>query len=81
MDPATGARLKFYFEPGPLWGRPQKPADLSREDVSATFPDRRRTGSPASGWKTSTPASVKRFQLSKETGRRQGAAIRPGVRP
>ena len=38
--PRPGARLKLYFEPGPLWGRPQKPADLSREDVSATFPDR-----------------------------------------
>jgi hypothetical protein len=36
----TGARMKLYFEPGiQPWGRPQKPEDLSREDISATFPD------------------------------------------
>ncbi len=40
VDPATGARMKLYFEPGPLWGRPEKAADLGPEDVSATFPDR-----------------------------------------
>ena len=39
-DPATGARRPLAFEPGPLWGRPTRPEDLSREDVSATFPDR-----------------------------------------
>jgi len=39
-DPTTGARFKLYYEPGPLWGRPSKPEDLSYEDVSATFPDR-----------------------------------------
>lgn len=39
-DPKTGARLKLFFEPGVEWGRPQKPEDLSREDISATFPDR-----------------------------------------
>ena len=39
-DPKTGARMKLYFEPGiEPWGRPQKPEDLSREDISATFPD------------------------------------------
>jgi hypothetical protein len=39
-DPRTGARGKLYFEPGiQPWGRPQKPEDLSREDISATFPD------------------------------------------
>jgi hypothetical protein len=66
VDPATGARLKLYFEPGPLWGRPQKPEDLSSEDVSATFSDR----SPnrfARFWVDDLPAAgVKRFQLSKE---------------
>ena len=40
-DPQTGARLKLYFEPGiQPWGRPRTPEDLSREDISATFPDR-----------------------------------------
>jgi hypothetical protein len=66
VDPATGARLKLYFEPGPLWGRPQKPEDLSNEDVSATFSDR----SPnrfARFWVDDLPAAgVKRFRLSKE---------------
>jgi hypothetical protein len=39
-DPQSGARWKLYFEPGiQPWGRPQKPEDLSREDLSATFPD------------------------------------------
>jgi len=39
-DPRTGARWKLDFEPGMQpWGRPQKPEDLSREDIAATFPD------------------------------------------
>ncbi len=39
-DPRTGRRMKLYLEPGiQPWGRPQSPADLSREDISATFPD------------------------------------------
>jgi len=40
-DPATGQRFALQFEPGSEpWGRPRKPEDLSREDLSATFPDR-----------------------------------------
>ena len=66
VDPATGERLPLYFSPGPLWGRPQTPADLSREDVSATFPDQ----SPnrfARFWVEKLEAGVaKRFALSKE---------------
>jgi hypothetical protein len=73
VDPTTDTRIKLYFEPGPLWGRPQKPEDLSSEDVSATFPDR----SPnrfARFWVENLPAaSVKRFQLSKETVETEGA--------
>ena len=39
-DAKTGERFQLYFEPGVApWVRPQTPADLSREDVSATFPD------------------------------------------
>jgi hypothetical protein len=39
-DPKTGARFALSFEPGiEPWGRPQRPEDLSREDISATFPD------------------------------------------
>ncbi|HRT58201.1 MAG TPA: hypothetical protein P5038_16365 [Candidatus Paceibacterota bacterium] len=65
VDPVTGARIQLYFEPGPLWGRPQKPEDLSREDVSATFPDQvvKRF---ARFWVEHLPAeSVRRFELSK----------------
>lgn len=66
VDPATGERLRLYFEPGPLWGRPQKPEDLSAEDVSATFPDlvpKRLARFWVNGL---APNSVKQFQLSKE---------------
>jgi hypothetical protein len=39
-DPQTGEKMKLYFEPGlEPWGRPRQPEDLSREDISATFPD------------------------------------------
>lgn len=66
VDPATGAKLQLHFEPGQLWGRPQSPADLSPEDVSATFPDR----SPnrfARFWVEHLPAaSVKRYELRRE---------------
>jgi hypothetical protein len=65
VDPGTGARIKLYFEPGPVWGRPQKPEDLSREDVSATFPDQvpKRF---ARFWVENLPAeNVKKFELSK----------------
>jgi len=39
-NPQTGEKMKLYFEPGiEPWGRPRKPEDLSREDISATFSD------------------------------------------
>ena len=39
-DPQSGARMKLYFEPGlQPWGHVSGPGDLSREDISATFPD------------------------------------------
>ena len=79
VDPATGTPLKLYFEPGPLWGRPQQPADLSSEDVSATFPDR----SPnrfARFWVEQLPAaSVKRFELNRET--LEDKPPQPNLRP
>ena len=81
VDPATGARLKLYFEPGPVWGRPQKPADLSGEDVSATFPDR----SPnrfARFWVEQLPAeSVKRFEFHRETfeGQTTESTVAPSI--
>jgi hypothetical protein len=40
LDPQSGTRTSLHFDPGiEPWGRPQKPSDLSREDISATFPD------------------------------------------
>lgn len=66
VDPATGARMKLYFEPGTLWGRPQTPADLSREDVSATFPDQ-VPNRFARFWVEHLDAgSVRRLELRKE---------------
>jgi hypothetical protein len=66
IDPVTGTKMKLYFEPGPLWGRPQKPADLSPEDVSATFPDQVPNRFARFWVENLAPASVKRFQLSKD---------------
>jgi hypothetical protein len=66
VDPVTGARLKLHFEPGPSWGRPQQPADLSREDVSATFPDQVPNRFARFWVETLDAEGVKRFQLSKE---------------
>lgn len=65
VDSSTGRPVNLHYEPGPLWGRPQ-PGQLSREDVSATFPDRvpRRF---ARFWVEHLDAhSVRRFDLSKE---------------
>ena len=67
VDPATGARLPLYFQPGPLWGRPQTPADLSREDVSATFPDQSPNRFARFWVEKLDAAGVKRFELSKES--------------
>ncbi len=75
VDPVSGAKIKLYFEPGPLWGRPQQPADLSREDVSATFPDQ-VTNRFARFWVDRLdPATVRHLRLSKETVRDPGPAV------
>ena len=74
IDPTTGTRRPLYFEPGPVWSRPQKPADLSREDVSATFGDN-VPNRFARFWVEHLDAtSVKHFQLSKETVEDQAPA-------
>jgi hypothetical protein len=66
VDSTTGERLPLHFEPGPLWGRPQQAADLSREDVSATFPDRVPKRFARFWVDHLDPASVRRFELSKD---------------
>lgn len=66
VDPATGERLPLYFSPGPLWGRPKTPADLSREDVSATFPDQSPNRFARFWVGKLEPGVAKRFALSKE---------------
>jgi len=39
-DPRAGIRHALNFDPGiEPWGRPRRPEDLTREDLSATFPD------------------------------------------
>jgi hypothetical protein len=72
VDPATGRRERIHFEPGVQpWGRPQQPTDLSREDVSAVFPDQ----SPnrwARFWVERLDAhAVRRLQLSTEAVQEQ----------
>jgi hypothetical protein len=66
VNPDTGERLPLYFQPGPLWGRPEKPADLSREDVSATFPDQSPNRYARFWVEKLDPAVAKRFELSKD---------------
>jgi len=67
VDPATGERRQLVFEPGPLWGRPQKLDDLSREDVSATFPDRVPNRFARFWVEHLDPVSVQWLELSKES--------------
>lgn len=66
-DSQTGARYKLYFEPGiEPWGRPRRPEDLSREDISATFPDN-APNKIAKFWVENLGAhSVKHLRLSQE---------------
>lgn len=79
IDPQTKRQSKLYFEPGAIWGRPQGPGDLSREDVSATFPDR----SPnrfAKFWIEGLAGhGVKRFDLIKAVQEPPPAAAGPRV--
>lgn len=65
-DPATGTRAKLYYEPGPLWGRPSRPEELSYEDASATFPDRSPNRFARFWLENLPPHSVKRFQFSRD---------------
>ena len=67
-DPQTGARQPLFFEPGiQPWGRPQRPGDLSREDLSATFPDQ-APGQTARFWVENLEGnSIKKLRLSRET--------------
>jgi hypothetical protein len=83
VDPATGAHLKLYFDPGTLWGRPRKPADLSREDVSATFPDQVPNRFARFWVENLDPAGVKRFQLSRVDSEDQAPPpkLAPTVQP
>lgn len=66
-DPATGERWALEFGPGiQPWGRPRTPADLSSEDVSATFPDR-APNQVARFWVENLGAqSVRRLRLRSE---------------
>lgn len=80
VDEASGKSWPIYFAPGPLWGRPQRPEDLSYEDVSATFPDR----SPrrfARFWVDGLPGhSLSRLRLSQDSaGEPTGTPPKPEV--
>ena len=67
IDPATGVRSALEFYPGVQpWGRPQNPAEFSREDVSGVFPDQ-SPNRHARFWVENLDAgAIKRFQLGKE---------------
>lgn len=81
-DPQTGERFPLAFEPGiEPWGRPQRPEDLSREDLSATFPDR-APNKVARFWVEGLPAqSTRRLQLrtQKLDTPKPSGALRPVV--
>ncbi len=76
-DPLTGARSRLEFEPGPLWGRPAKPEDLSREDVSATFPDRSPDRFARFWVENLPPSSARRYELRKESLERDALPTGP----
>ncbi len=80
-DPATGARARLYFEPGPQWGRPDKPEDLSPEDVSATFPDQVPNRFARFWVQSLAPLSFQRFQLSKDPVEEPGASGNKNEKP
>ena len=79
--PRPARKLKLYFEPGPLWGRPEKPADLSPEDVSATFPD--QVPEPLRPLLGGKPGAGEREALSAQQGLRRrdngASAIHPAT--
>ncbi len=66
VDPQSGTRHRLYFEPGPVWSRPQQPSDLSREDVSATFGDNVPDRFARFWVEDLAGLAVKRFELSRE---------------
>jgi len=78
-DPQTGVRRPLEFIPGvAAWGRPQRPEDLTYEDVAATFADNlpRRF---ARFWVAALPAhSVRRLTLSTEPADAPAAASADG---
>jgi hypothetical protein len=64
-DPETGAATRLEFEPGiEPWGRPHRPEDLSREDISATFPDHASNKVVKFWVERLDGASVRRLRLS-----------------
>ncbi len=79
-DPATGARARLEFYPGVQWGRPQRPEDFSREDVSGVFPDRSPDRHARFWVERLDPGAVRRFQLSpEEVDDTPAAAVAPVV--
>jgi hypothetical protein len=66
IDPLSGVKRQLHFEPGPSWGRPQKPEDLSREDVSATFPDLVPNRFARFWVERLAPGEIKRLRLSQD---------------
>ncbi len=81
VDASSGGRAKLYFESGPQWGRPQKPDDLSPEDVSATFPDQVPNRFARFWVQNLAPESVKRFELSKGSAEEPTSGAQQDVAP
>ncbi|HOW64315.1 MAG TPA: hypothetical protein P5186_14930 [Candidatus Paceibacterota bacterium] len=66
-DPRSGERMKLYFEPGiEPWGRPAKPEDLTREDISATFPDNAPNKIARFWVERLDPNTIRRLRLSPQ---------------
>lgn len=80
QDPQTGARYKLDFGPGVQpWGRPGGPEDLTREDVSATFPDNAPNRTARFWVEHLAGPAVMRLQLSRDDVRADPAASEPGT--
>lgn len=78
VDPASGKKLKLEFYPGMQpWGRAQSPAEFSRENVAAVFPDQTPNRHARFWVERLDAASSKQFLLSKDEAT-QNAAVESG---
>ena len=66
-DPRAGIRHALYFDKGiQPWGRPTRAEDLTREDLSATFPDNAPAQVVRFWVENLEPTAIRELQLSEK---------------